>query len=150
MKRKLALIGSIALVLVVLAIWAVPAFADDGSSSTPPAAQGAQGGNIMKVLVRLLLVQDEAKVDAYIAKAVDAGKLTAEQATKVKDFWTARHAKFIKNVILVRLLKAQDQSKVQAFLDKAVTAGKIQQAQADKVIQIWVILHTPVPANAAK
>lgn len=150
MKRKIALIGSMLLVIVVLAIWAVPAFADDGSGTTPPAAQGAQGFNKMKVLGRLLLIQDEAKLDALIAKAVDADKLTTEQATKVKDFWAAHHSQFTKRVVMVRLLKAQDESKVQAFLDKAVTAGKIQQAQAEKIIQIWVILHTPVSASTAQ
>jgi len=36
-------------------------------------------------MVRLLLVQDEAKVDAFIAKAEAAGKLNAAQAVKVKD-----------------------------------------------------------------
>jgi hypothetical protein len=149
MKRKIALIGSVLLILVVLAIWAVPAFATDGSGSLQQPAQITQV-NKARVLIRLLLVQDEAKVDAFIAKAVDAGKLTTEQVIKVKEFWTARHAKFVKNVILVRLLKAQDESKVQAFLDKAVTAGKIQQAQADKIIQIWVILHTPISASAAQ
>lgn len=143
MKRKIALIGSMLLVLVVLAVWAVPAFAAD-----PQPAQITQA-NKARVLIRLLLVQDEAKVDAFIAKAVEAGKLTNEQAVKVKEFWTAHHAKFARNVILVRLLKAQDESKVQAFLDKAVAAGKIQQAQADKIIQIWEILHTPLSAGAA-
>jgi uncharacterized glyoxalase superfamily protein PhnB len=149
MKRKIALFGSMLLVLVVLAIWVVPAFADDGSGSLQQPAQITQG-NKARVLIRLLLVQDEAKVDAFIAKAVDADKLTTEQAVKVKEFWTARHAKFIKNVILVRLLKAQDESKVQAFLDKAVAAGKIQQAQADKIIQIRAILHAPVSASGAQ
>jgi hypothetical protein len=145
MKRKLTLIGIITLVLVLLAVWTVPVFAADPQQP----AQITQA-NKARVLVRLLLVQNEAKVDAFIAKAVDAEKLSAEQAVKVKEFWTAHHAQFLRNIILGRLLRAKDQSKVQAFLDKAVAADKLQQAQADKIIQIWVILHTPVSASAAQ
>jgi ribosomal protein L18 len=145
MKRKLTLIGIITLVLVLLAVWAVPVFAAD-----PQQAPQITQANKARVLVRLLLVQNEAKVDAFIAKAKDVGKLTAEQAVKVKEFWTAHHTQFLKNIILGRLLRAKDQSKVQAFLDKAVTAGKLQPAQADKIIQIWVILHTPVSASATQ
>jgi hypothetical protein len=131
------------LTLVVLGMWAVPAFAADGVGL--PQATQMTPANKTGVLVRLLLVQDEAKVDAFIAKAEASGKLSTDQAVKVKDFWTANHAKFVKNVILVRLLKARDESKVKAFLDKAVTAGKIQQPQADKIIQMWEVLHAPKP-----
>ncbi len=130
--------------MVVLGMWAVPAFAADGVG-LPQAAQ-ITPANKAKVLVRLLQVQDEAKVDAFIAKSEANGKLTADQAVKVKNFWTANHAKFAKNVILGRLLKAQDESKVKAFLDKAVAAGKIKQTQADKIIQMWEVLHAPKPA----
>jgi uncharacterized membrane protein affecting hemolysin expression len=145
MKRKLTLIGIITLVLVLLAVWAVPVFAADPQQP----AQITQA-NKARVLVRLLLVQNEANVDAFIAKAVDAEKLSAEQAVKVKEFWTTHHTQFLRNIILGRLLRAKDQSKVQAFLDKAVAADKLQQAQADKIIQIWVILHTPVSASATQ
>jgi uncharacterized glyoxalase superfamily protein PhnB len=144
MKKKIIIISSILLVIVVAAIWAVPAFADSSPGAlalgTPKAKIGA--------LVRLLLVQDEAKVDTYIATAVKQGKLTSEQAVKIKDFWTAHHTQFTRRVVVTRLLKAQDETKVKTFLDKAVSAGKIQQAQADKLIKIWEILHTPVTSTA--
>jgi len=139
----LLIIGSVVLTLVVLGMWAVPALAADGVG-LPQAAQ-ITPANKARVLARLLLVQDEAKVDAFIAKAEANGKLNADQAVKVKNFWATHHEKFAKNAILKRLLKAQDESKVKAFLDKAVAAGKIQQAQADKVIQMWEVLHTPKP-----
>jgi len=142
MKRKFIIIGAIALVLAVLAIWAVPAFAADPLTSTNTPA------NRIRAITRLLLVQDEAKVDTYIATAVEQGKLAADQAVKVKDFWTAHHAQFTRRAVITRLLKAQDKTKVQAFLDKAVAAGKIQQSQADKLIQIWGILHAPATSAA--
>ena len=130
--------------MVVLGIWAVPAFAADGVS-LPPATQITLA-NRSRILFRLLQVQDEAKVDAFIAKSEANGKLTTEQAVKVKDFWTANHAKFPRNVILGRLLRSQDESKVKAFLDKAVAAGNIQQTQADRIMQMWEARHAPKPA----
>ncbi|MDD5190145.1 MAG: hypothetical protein PHE50_03780 [Dehalococcoidales bacterium] len=141
MKRKLTIIGIVTLVLVIIAMWAVPAFADAG-------IEQGQNPKIQRPLLRLLLVQDEAKVDGYIATAVTNGKLTADQAVKVKAFWVTYHTKFTRKVVLSVLLKAKDQTKVQVYLDKQVAAGKIQQAQADKVIQIWKILHTTAPTAA--
>jgi len=93
-------------------------------------------------LIRLLLVQDEAKADAYIAQAVQAGKITADQAVKVKDFWTAHHKQFAWNFMLRRLLRAQDENNVKTYLDKAVANGKLTQVQEDKVIAIWKF-YTP-------
>ena len=142
MKRKIALIASVVLAIVVLAIWAVPVFAADGSGATPPAAQGAQGWHKMKVLCRLLLIQDEAKVDALIATAKGAHKINEEQATKIKGFWTDHHQQFTKKVVLTRLLWAKDGTKVQTFLNDAVAANKIKQEQADKIMTLWNKLHT--------
>ena len=143
MKRKITIIGIVALILVILTVWAVPAFAAD-----PPGATTSKTPLLdrMRPFARLLLVNDPAKVDALIAKALTDGKLTADQATKVKTFWTANHARFTRNFVMTRLLRSPDKTKVQAFLDKAVAAGKIQQDRADKVLQVWDILHTPAPA----
>jgi hypothetical protein len=142
MKRRIAILGGILLVLVVLAAWTVPAFAADPSGATQPSAQSTQQGSKLRVMVRLLMVQDEAKVDAFIAKAKDAGKITAEQATKIKGFWTNHHEQFAKRAIVVRLLLAKDGAKVQAFLDTGVAAGKITAEQADKIVTLWNKLHS--------
>jgi hypothetical protein len=144
MKRKIALFGVIFLALVVLMIWAIPVFpvfAADGPGETTPATQCSQGWHKMKILGRLLLIQDEAKVDALIAKAVEADKLTDEQAVKVKDFWTNHHQQFGKKVFLTRLIWVEDGAKVQAFLDKAEAAGKISTEQAEKIMSLWEKLH---------
>jgi len=139
MKKKILIIGAILLATIVFTVWAVPAFADDSASSTPPSAPQV---NKIRILARLLLVQDESKVDALIAKALDADKITTEQAVKIKDFWTNHHQQFTRRIVLRRLLRAQDGTKVQAFLEKAVAAGKIQQVQADKIMTIWNELHS--------
>jgi hypothetical protein len=139
-KRKIITIGLSILVLIALLAITIPVLASDSGAPSDPAK--ITQANKAKILWRLLLVQDEAKVDAFIAKAVDASKLTSDQALKLKDFWSDHHAQFLKNLVLKRLLQAQDKSKVEAFLNKAVGAGKIQQGQADKIIHIWEILHS--------
>ncbi len=140
MRKKIAIIAAIVLAVAVIMVWAVPALA--AKTDTAQVTQSTQQGYKARVLLRLLLIQDESKVDALIAQAQTSGKITADQAVKIKDFWTAHHEQFTRKVVLTRLIWAQDGSKVQAFLDKAVTAGKLQQAQADKLMQLWQYLHT--------
>ena len=147
-KKKIFIIIVAAVVLISVLVMAIPVFASDVAGSANPAT--ITQVNKAKILARLLLVQDEAKVDAFIAKAVTENKLTQDQAVKLKAFWTEHHTQFLKNQILMRLLGAKDEAKVQAFLEKAVQAGKIQQVQADKVIQAWEVLHSPVPATTGK
>ena len=101
-KKKIMIIVVSALTLIALLVIAVPVVASDTATTTPPAQ--ITPANKAGVLVRLLLVQNEAKVDAFLAKAVAAGKITTDQSTKIKDFWTAHHGQFLKNVILGRLL----------------------------------------------
>ncbi len=143
-KKILIIVLAIITVIATLAV-AVPVFADSSTTPTPPAQ--ITTANKPGALIRLLLVQDESKVDAYIATAVSDGKITSDQAVKIKDFWTAHHAQFAKNVVLKRLLSAKDESNVKTFLDKAVANGKITQDQENKIISIWEVLHSPAPSN---
>jgi polyhydroxyalkanoate synthesis regulator phasin len=146
MKKKVLVIVLAALAVITALVFVVPVFAE--SASPTVAASQITPANKPGALIRLLLVQDEAKVDAYIAQAVEAGKITADQAVKVKDFWTAHHKQFAWNFVLRRLLRAQNENNVKTYLDKAVANGKITQVQADKIIAIWEILHAPAPAAA--
>jgi hypothetical protein len=73
-------------------VGAPPVLADDPGSTQQPAQsteQFARG----KLLARLLMVQDEAKVDAFLANAVSSGKLNEDQAAKIKGLWVNRHGK---------------------------------------------------------
>ena len=103
--------------------------------------QTAQLAPQRRPLLRLLLVQDEAKVDALIAQAEASGKITDEQAIKIKTLWTEHHKQFAKNVILTRIIWAKNGANVQAFLDKAVAAGKITPEQAVKIMDFWEAVH---------
>jgi hypothetical protein len=77
LKRKIIIIVVASLTLVALLVMAIPVLADSSGNSTNP-AQITQV-NKARILARLLLVQDEGKVDGFIAKAVEAKKLTPEQ-----------------------------------------------------------------------
>ena len=142
-KRKLMIIVVSTIALIAILAFTVPVIAADTAASTPPTQISRV--NKARVLARLLLVRDEAKVDTFLARAINAGKINEEQAIKIKGFWETHHSNFAKNLILGRLLRIQDESKVKNILDKAVVSGKIQQAQEDKILQAWEILHAPLP-----
>jgi hypothetical protein len=140
MKKKIIVIISGVIIAAVLALGVVPVAADAvAASQTTPAAMAARPG---RALARLLLIQDEAKVDALLAKGVAAGKITADQSAQIKAFWTAHHAEAIKTAILGRLLRVRDEAKLKSFLDKAVANGKITADQEAKIIEAWEAVHT--------
>ena len=145
-KKKVLIIVLVALALIAAFVISVPVLAAD--ASPPPDPTQITPANKPGALIRLLLVQDQTKAFAYITQAEDAGKLTADQATAVENFWTAHHKQFAWNFTLRRLLAAKNESNVQAYLDKAVTNGKITQDQENKVLAIWEIIHTPAPATS--
>jgi hypothetical protein len=101
---------------------AVPVMA--ASSSPPTPLTTITPANKPGALIRLLLVQDQTRAFSYVQQAEDAGKITADQATAIDNFWVAHHKQFAWNFVLRRLLRAQNESNVKAYLDKAV-ANKI-------------------------
>ena len=144
-KKKWIIIGVVVLAIITSLAIAIPVFAANANATpnptqlTPTTKAGA--------LLRLLLVQDQTTAFNYVSQAEAAGKITADQATAIDNFWTEYHAQFTKAVVLRRLLKAQNESNVKAFLDQAVANGKITVDQENKVISIWEILHTPAPST---
>ena len=140
MKKKIAIIGAVVLSVVAVAAWAVPAFAAETSVPAPAAGQ-TQQVNKARIIVRLLMVQDGAKVDAFLAKAQAAGKITAAQVAQVKEVWTNNHAQFAPGKPLLRLLAVRNGANLDTFLNNAVKAGKIQPAQVVKIEALWHQLH---------
>jgi hypothetical protein len=92
-------------------------------------------------LGKLLLIQDETKVDSLLAAAVSNGRLTAEQSAKIKAFWTERHGPFTKKVVLRGLMRIPDEARLQEVLNQAMTNGKITQDQANQIIAAWEKIH---------
>jgi hypothetical protein len=142
MFKKVLIIGSVVLSLMVLGAFAVPALAADPAGSGPAATQQINRVGKAVLMARLLLVRDEAKVDSLLAQAVTNGKLGSAQAEQVKAFWIAHHEQFTKRVAGRALIRVQDEAKLKDFLNKAVSSGKINQTQADKVIAAWEKIHS--------
>jgi len=144
LSKKIIITAVSSLILVSMLLWTIPVFAAD---SEIPSTQDLPRIGHVRVLPRLMLIQDEAKVDALLERLQSAGKLTEEQAGKIKNIWTQRHAQTVRHPILKlrRLLTAENEARVQQFLDKAVQTGKITQERADRLIQIWERLHTNNP-----
>ena len=143
-KKKWIIIGVVVLVVITSFAIAIPVLA--ASNATPSPTQ-LTPTNKAGALLRLLLVQDQSKAFAYVSQAEAAGKITADQATAIDNFWTEYHTQFTRAVVLRRLLRAQNEGNVKAFLDKAVANGQITVDQENKVIAIWEVLHTPAPTT---
>ncbi len=142
MKRKIAIIGVISLVLIIIAVWAVPVFAAGSSGSTQTSNQSTRKHKKAKFLFNLIFAQNEAKVDALIAKAQGADKITTDQATMIKDFWTTYHNQFTQKLNYIRLLQSSNGTSVQKYLNKGVAAGKIKKEKAEKMMILWNDLDT--------
>ena len=143
MKKFIWIAVTIAVIIGVLAGGTVVlAQTDTGVPSTSTAVQHAAGK--FQTLIKLLLVQNEAKVDNLLAQAVANGKLTQPRADKLKTFWEnnhARAAKLGKVVIGKRIMAIQDGTKLNDFLNQKVAAGKITQDQANKIMTFWQNNH---------
>jgi hypothetical protein len=136
MKKKLVIFGMLLLSLGMLGFCALPSFPPGAADSDRPQERKKRGK-----LVRLLMIQDESKVDAFLAKAKGDGKITDQQAANIKNIWKNRHAQFAQGSPLARLLQAQDIVKVQDYLKKAVSAHKITQQQAERAMDLWQKVH---------
>jgi hypothetical protein len=139
MKKKTVMIICGLMLATVLALGVIPVAAANGVTQTTLAAQQAHKGQI---LVRLLSIQDEAKIDALLAQAVGDKKISTDQAAKIKGFWTAHHAQFIKTRLGERLLKVQDGAKLDAFLANAVSSNKITAERASQIKALWTEIHS--------
>jgi hypothetical protein len=136
MKKNLLIFSMMLLSFGMPGFWAVPSF-PEGAADSGQSPEGKKRGK----LVRLLMVQDESKVDAFLAKAKAEGKITVQQTANIKNIWANHHAQFAQGAPLARLLQAQDIVKVQSYLNKAVNNNKITQQQADRAMDLWQKMH---------
>ena len=139
--KKVIVVISLVLAVGIFAGVAVPIFAADPAGSVQATNQNLNRPGRAAMLARLLLVQDQAKVDQLLATAVANNKLTADQAAKIETFWTNHHAQFTKRAVLGALIKIQDESKLKDVLSQAVSNGKITQDQESKIIAAWEKIH---------
>jgi hypothetical protein len=138
MNKKIIAVTCGLLISAVLLFGVMPVAAADSPTATAATQQAGKG----QLLKRILSIQDQAKLEALLAKGVAAGKLTSDQATKIETFWTAHHAQFAKARIMQRILGVKDEAKLKAFLDKAVSAKKITADQEATIITLWETAHS--------
>jgi hypothetical protein len=141
MKKFIWIVASIAVIIGLLAgSTVVLAKSDVGIA----ASTSVQAAGKFQTLVKLLLVQDETKVNDLLSQAVANGKITQAQSDKLKTFWENNHARaanLAKAAIGKRLLSVQDGAKLNDFLNQKVAAGKITQDQANKIMTYWQNNH---------
>ncbi|MDP2919365.1 MAG: hypothetical protein Q8O43_04005, partial [Dehalococcoidia bacterium] len=90
-----------------------------------------------RMLKELMQIQDEAKLDEALANLVKDGKITAEQAVKIKEQWKAQRERIQFQQLLKRLLSIQDEAKLDEALANLVKDGKITAEQAAKIKEQW-------------
>ena len=139
--KKLIVIISLVLAVGIFAGVAVPIFAADPAGTVQATDQNMNRFGRGVMLAKLLLVQDQAKVEQLLATAVSNNKLTADQAAKIETFWTNHHAKFTKRAVLGTLLRIQDEGQLKTLLNTAVSNGKITQDQSNRIVAAWEQIH---------
>ena len=135
MKKKLRMLAVLMLTLGLPGVCMTAG--PGGAAGADNSLQGKKRGQ----LIRLLTVQEEAKVGAMLAKAKGEHKITDQQAANIKRIWTNHHAQFSPGSPVMRLLQVQDVIKVKAALDKAVSNKRITQQQMDRAMDLWQKLH---------
>jgi uncharacterized ParB-like nuclease family protein len=100
--------------------------------------------SVSAIEAKIVKVQDAAKVDALLAKAVAGGRITAAQSTDIKAYWTANHTAALQISVAdieAKIVKVQDGAKVDALLAKAVSAGRITAADSAAIKAYWTANH---------
>ncbi len=137
--KKIIIVASSLLILAALTLSAVPALAAGGSDTPcPPTAEQVGKGRLAR---RFLGIQDEAKVDELLARALEAGRITPEQAERIKTAWENNHERVGRRMVLGGLMGVQDEAKVDDILAQAVANGKITDDQAARIKQAWENRH---------
>ena len=105
------------------------------------------------LITNLLVVQDKAKVEALIARALDSGRITPEQAVRIKDAWVANYQKAtVSNarLIMQRLITMWDKAKVEALIARALDSGRITPEQAVRIKDAWVANYQKATVSNAR
>jgi polyhydroxyalkanoate synthesis regulator phasin len=90
-----------------------------------------------QLLKRLLSIQDETKLDDALASLVKEGKITTEQAGKIKEQWKAQQERIRFAETLKRLIQLKTEGELDTALNTLLSEGKITEAQAGKIKEQW-------------
>ncbi len=121
------------------------AFAAGGDVAGPKASQGAQQlMTEIRSLRHSRMEQLRAEIEAKIDKAAADGKITADEATRLKE--NMKHFKH--GGKWHHDLKGATEAEVKAKLDAAVKSGRMTQEQADQMLKRWQEWKAKQPSQA--
>jgi hypothetical protein len=112
--------------------------------------QALSQNNQTQLRARILGIKDEASLDAALTKLVGEGRLTQDQASKIRTQWEKRQGQSRKTPALSRLRSIQDEGKLNDALNRLTTAGRITQDQAARIRQQWQKQHARAGATKGK
>jgi polyhydroxyalkanoate synthesis regulator phasin len=135
MSRKLHSIVFAVFILLV-SFGGLAAFAQ-GAGQRGARRVAASQGSQAQLRARILGIKDLASLDAALSKLIGEGKLTQEQAAKIKDRWQKRQGHDRPFPAIDRLRAIQDEGKLNEALIRLVADGRITQDQAARIRQQW-------------
>lgn len=153
MSRKLRSI--VFIVFALLLACSVQAALAQGAGRQETRRVATVTQNQAQLSTRIMGIKDEASLDAALAKLVGGGRLTQEQAAKIKTQWQKRQGLNRPLPALDRLRAIQDEGKLNEALARFMADGRITQDQAARIREKWQNLHDktsvkPVQRKAAR
>jgi competence protein ComGC len=138
MSKKLYFVAWV--VIATLLACSIPA-ALAGQGKEQKGSKGALQQDLQQLRTRIMGIKDEASLDTALANLAKAGRLTQEQAVKIKTQWQKQQAQNQELPALARLRAIADEGKLNEALSRLVADGRITQAQATKIQQQWQKTH---------
>jgi polyhydroxyalkanoate synthesis regulator phasin len=128
-----------AVIVVLLSLGMPTLLAGQGRATAQKSARGiAQSKQDRRQLQnRIMGIKDEQQLDTALANLVAAGRITREQAAKLKAQWQKRQGNARTQTVISRLRNIKDEGKLNEALDKLIANGKITQEQAAKIRERW-------------
>jgi len=145
MSRKLHSIAFA--VFIVLLACSIPAALAQGTGQQGTRRVAPLRQNQAQLRTRIMGIKDEASLDAALAKLVGEGRLTQEQAAKIKTRWQKQQERNRPLPALDRLRAIQDEGKLSEALTRLMADGKITQDQAARIRQQWQKQHDKASAK---
>jgi hypothetical protein len=112
--------------------------------------QALAQGKGAQLRARIFGIKDEGSLDAALAKLVGEGRLTEEQATKIRAQWKNRQGRSRQTPVLNRLRGIKDEGKLNDALLRLTTSGRITQDQAARIRQQWQRQHDRAGTKQAR
>lgn len=146
-KRVKIIVSVVAAVFVLSTVGAtVIVMAQEGETEPEPAEEAGDAGLLARVAAILGISEEtlasafrqagQEMVDEALAKAVDEGRITEEQAEQLRDRWEQARDRVKRGLMFRRLLR-MDEEAVDELLVKLIDEGRIDFEQAGEIKAKW-------------